>query len=508
MNIGHQAAAGAMWTIGLGLASRFVGLVGTVVITHFLSPAVMGEVAAATVLALTANWMSAWGFNQYVIVKGEEGHEAVFHATVLHLAFGFAALLVVLLAGGGLSAFLNAPNLGAYLPGMVAAVAIKRLTSIPDKLLMRQMRFRTVAIATATGEVVYVCAAVLLVMNTNLGGVAIVAANIVQALVVAAIEITAQGLRTWLTPVPWNWQRAREILRFGTPLGLESLLSEASRYWDKLAFSRLFGPQATGMYSLAYNLADLPATYVGEHVASVLFPTLVRSEASSRPRLFCRAFGLLLLITLPIAIGLAAVAHTLIELLLPAEWQPVAGFLVVLAAAGVFRPINSIAASLLMASERNTLLLAAEFTKVSVLLFGMWALSPFGQLASAATVALAMGVQAALLVYVLGRSGFPVRELPRQARGPLSAAIVLVAAVIATRFALDQGTGIPVAAQLVAEVLAGGFAYCLGAWIFARPAVNELIVMITTQIRGPRLPVEIGAVPDGQSNTDGNARSP
>jgi len=98
MNIGHQAAAGAMWTIGLGLASRLVGLVGTVIVTHYLSPAVMGEVAAATVLAFTANWMTAWGFNQYVIVRGDEGHEAVFHVTVLHLFFGFAALLLVLLA--------------------------------------------------------------------------------------------------------------------------------------------------------------------------------------------------------------------------------------------------------------------------------------------------------------------------------------------------------------------------------------------------------------------------
>ena len=225
-----------MWTIGLGLASRFVGLVGTVVVTHFLSPAVMGEVAAATVLAFTANWMSAWGFNQYVIVKAEEGPDAVFHATMLHLVFGFGALLVVLLAGNSFSEYLNAPNLGAYLPGMVAAVAIKRFTSIPDKLLMRQMRFRTVAIATATGEIVYVCIAVLLVVNTSLGGVAIVAANIVQALVVGVIEISAQGLRTWLTPVPWNWKRARDILRFGAPLGLESLLSEASRYWESSRF--------------------------------------------------------------------------------------------------------------------------------------------------------------------------------------------------------------------------------------------------------------------------------
>lgn len=485
MTIGRKAAAGVMWTIGLGFASRIVGLIGTIVITHHLSPSVMGEVAAASVLAFTANWMTAWGFNQYVIVRAGEGPEAVFHATMLHLGFGLTALVAVAIAGSHLSGFLNAPDLGLYLPGMVIAVAIKRLNSIPDKLLMRQMRFRTVAIATASGEITYVGLAVLLVVTTDLGGLAIIVANIVQALVVSTIEISAEGLRSWLTPVPWNWKKVREILHFGTPLGLESFLSEASRYWDKLAFSRLFGPHATGMYSLAYNLADLPATYIGEHVASVLFPTMVGSEVASRPRIFCRAFGLLLLITLPIAIGLAAVAHTLVELVLSDEWQPVAGFLVVLAAAGVFRPINSIASSLLMASERNTLLLGAEFIKTVILLAGMWALSPFGEIASAVSVGAAMALQAALLFFVLGRSGFPTGDLLYFARGPAMAAVVLVIAVIATRYGLDQLRAIPVFAQLVVEVFVGAVAYCLGAWLLARDTVNELVEMVRAQI--PRL---------------------
>jgi PST family polysaccharide transporter len=508
MTLGRAAATGAMWAIGLGLASRGIGLVGTVVITHFLSPATMGEVAAATVLAFTANWMSSWGFNQYVIVKADQGQGAVFHATILHLALGIAALLLVLLTGEHFSVFLNAPNLGLYLPGMIVAVAIKRLASIPDKLLMRQMRFRLVAVATATGEIVYVVVAVLLVVTTDLGGMSIVIANIVQALLVSTIEISAQGLRSWLTPVAWSWQRVRDILRFGTPLGIETFLSEASRYWDKLAFSSLFGPHPTGMYSLAYNLADLPATYVGEHVSSVLFPTLVRSDVASRPKLFCRAFGLLLLVTLPMAIGLAAVAHTLVRLLLTDEWQPVAGFLVVLAAAGVFRPINSIAATFLIASERNTLLMATEFIKVVALLAGMWALSAFGPLSSAAAVALAMGLQASLLLYTLSRSGFLFADLLAEARGPLTATILLIVAVIVTRATLDQSGAIPVAGQLAAEILVGAIAYLSGAWLFARQSVLQLVDTVMTQIRARKAGRGTAVTTRIQSNVEGNASNP
>jgi len=152
MSLTGKAASGAVWTITTSLLARVVGLVGTVVITHYLAPSVMGEVAAATVLAFTASWISHWGFNQYVVVKGHENADALFHVAVLHLSFGAIALIAVVVLEDHFTEMFNAPNLGMYLPGMVLAVAIKRIASIPDKLLMRDMRFRVAAIASALGE--------------------------------------------------------------------------------------------------------------------------------------------------------------------------------------------------------------------------------------------------------------------------------------------------------------------------------------------------------------------
>ena len=107
MNIGRQARSGAMWTIGLASPAESSG--SSARSHHHALPfsGRHGEVAAAMALALTANWMTAWGFNQYVIVRGGEGPDAVFPATILHLTLGFAALLVMLLAGVHLADFLT-----------------------------------------------------------------------------------------------------------------------------------------------------------------------------------------------------------------------------------------------------------------------------------------------------------------------------------------------------------------------------------------------------------------
>jgi O-antigen/teichoic acid export membrane protein len=70
VSIAKRATLGALWSVGASVAARVIGLVGTLYMTRLLAPEVVGEVAAAAVIAQTSNWLSHWGFNQYMIVHG------------------------------------------------------------------------------------------------------------------------------------------------------------------------------------------------------------------------------------------------------------------------------------------------------------------------------------------------------------------------------------------------------------------------------------------------------
>jgi O-antigen/teichoic acid export membrane protein len=50
MSIAQKAARGAVWTILSGLGARAVGVAGTLVMTHLVTPEIIGEVGAASVL--------------------------------------------------------------------------------------------------------------------------------------------------------------------------------------------------------------------------------------------------------------------------------------------------------------------------------------------------------------------------------------------------------------------------------------------------------------------------
>src|SRR5688500_2463007 len=135
----HLIVSAAAWSIGAGLLGRTLGLVATLVVARHLSPDIVGEVAVATIIALTGSWISAWGCGQYVIVHGGQGRPAIFAASLVYLSFGVLVLTGLWLATPIISHLLSAPRLADYLPGALLGMAIRRLGAIPDKLLAREL---------------------------------------------------------------------------------------------------------------------------------------------------------------------------------------------------------------------------------------------------------------------------------------------------------------------------------------------------------------------------------
>jgi len=484
VSLAVSAMRGAAWTIATGLVSRFLGLVGTLVLTRYLAPAVMGEVVTAMVVAFMASWATQLGINQYLLVRGDDENTAsVFHATILSLTLAMIALACITVAAPQIGELLHSSNLSLYLPGMAMSVFIRRVGGIPEKLLLRRLRFRTVAAATALGEVAYTFTAILLVVTTELQGGAIVIGNIVQASVFAAINIAACGCSSWLTPVRLRLQHMKEILTFGLPLGVEAFLYEAARYGDKLVYTRMFGTARTGEYSLAYNLADLPATYVGEQVSNVLLPMLMRVEASRRPEVLTRAIGMLALVTLPMAVGLAVISQTLIDVLLPDRWAGVAPFLTVLAAVSVFRPINGFISQYLISIERNRRLMNLEVLRVTCLFGGLLLLGMYGPVHAAFAVGVAAFAQTIGLVQAVGNQGRFVAGLADALRAPVMSSSVMAIAVLGVRWLVGPVDGMREGLLLGAEITTGVIVYTAAMFLFGREASVEALRLVVGSIR-------------------------
>ena len=485
MSLAHKAARGAVWTVISSMAGRAVGVIGTLIITRFLAPHVVGEVSDAAIITMTANWITIWGFGQYTVVKGRgaERTEVVWHASFFYLVLGVLSLGTVAIFGGFFAPVFNAADAAKFIPGMAVAIFIRRLGAMPERILTQQMNFRPSGLSLALGEMAFTATALPLAA-LGWGGWSMVVANIVKSIVSVWILVSAAGLKSWLTPARLSWKRTKDMLSYGVPLGIQGVAHMASRYWDNLAISYYFGTGPLGAYNMAYNLADIPAVQVGEQIALVLLPSIAELPPDRRSRALERSTALLSLVIFPLAVGLGLVAYPLIAWILPKNsWQDVAPLLTVLACLSVFRPITWVLSAYMEAEQKTGRLMFLEIAKVGFIVGGIGIMAPYGIRMAAGAVGLAFGLTALAGIAMVVREGPSPTRLAAGFIQPLAACAFMAAAVWLTHRGL-QVTGLRhPSVYVLVEIVVGAAAYVGAALVLCRETSKDLLQLTAKALK-------------------------
>ncbi len=478
MSLVRDTVRGAVWTITSGMGSRAVGLIGTLVLTRFIAPAEYGEVMVAAVLGMTANQLSIIGWGQYLVAHPHAPRSTTFHVTAFHVGLGLLALALLLLLGPLLGLWFDAPGMARFLPGIALSVLLDRLAFVPERVLVRELRFGRISLARTSSDLLH-SAVSIGAAALGLGGMAIVLGNVCRSLVRLTFYTASVSRRDWLEPARITRGQTRELLAFGVPMALGALCEFATRRWDNLLVARFFGPGPTGMYNLAYNLADVPAIQVGEQIGDVLLPSFARMDAERRADALVRSMALLGLIVFPLAVGLGVVAPTLVATLFDPRWQPMGPMLVLLAALSVARPVGWTVASYLQAKQLPRSIFWLEAFKLVLLLAGIVSFGRISPLWTCAAVGVAFAGHALASLWVVQRlDGVSLRRSRGSLLPALAACLVMVAAVLAARAVVNAAGGLPAALQLAVEVVSGALAYTLGALVLARQVSRELIAKL------------------------------
>jgi PST family polysaccharide transporter len=346
---------------------------------------------------------------------------------------------------------------------------------MPDRILVRDMRFRASALTRSFGEVVFSVVAVTLAV-LGYGGRALVLATLGRAAVKAVIVVAIVDRREWLTPCPLRRERARDLLSFGVPIAIAQIADFGSRRWDNLIVAHLYGPALAGMYNLAYNLADVPASQIGETIGDVLVPSFAHMKPERRRPALGRALVVMMLIVAPLAIGLGAVAPTVVHTFFDPRWEAVWPMLAILSALSVARPIAWVVTPLLQVLDRPRTQMTLELTKTIGLLTAIALLGRLGPLWACAAVGIAFAANGLANVWVVSRMergsvlGFLLPLLP-----PIVACGPMVVAVLGMRRLLAALGPIPRGLGLALETLAGAAVFVPSALILAPVVSRDLL---------------------------------
>ncbi|HXX68221.1 MAG TPA: oligosaccharide flippase family protein [Polyangiaceae bacterium] len=477
-SVALKAVRGAAWTIGTGVGSRALGLFGTVLITYFIARDELGEVSDAAVAVVLANQFSACGVGQYYISRASAGRSVAWHATMVHLLLGLAALGGVLALGHPLGAWMRAPALERFLPGLVLSGLLERLAYMPERVLARDMRFRVIGVCRTAAELTYTFTSVGLAALGH-GGMSIVIANVARSSVRLIAMAATVPRADWLEPSPLSLPIVRAMFRFGLPTSVGTAAGFASRRVDNAIVSGLFGTDVVSAYNLAYNLADVPAVQVGEQIGDVLLPSFSAMSGGERKTALVRSTGLLAFVTFPLAVGLGAIAPTLVDAVLKPDWHDVGPMLALLSVLSVVRPIGWTISSYLMAQDRPRIDAVLEVGKLVGLIALLLTMGRLGPLWTCGAVGIAFGLHALASMWVVQAiDGISAVRLAARCAAPLLACVPMVVAVLAVRIALAHAVSAPRGVGLFAEIVAGALAYGLSVMLLARPLAREVLDLL------------------------------
>ncbi|WP_274523053.1 oligosaccharide flippase family protein [Saccharothrix sp. ALI-22-I] len=265
--VGQRAVRGSLWLFLVNLVGKGSQMAVTLVLAAFLTEEGLGLVALAVALVNIGQVVQSMGV--YDVVSRTDRDPRRVAGTLLILSVGVGVVLAVglVLAADGIARALDAPSVASLVRLAAVSLPFSAVAGVQMGLLHRELDFRRRLVPDAGGAVLGAVVTIVLAV----GGAG--PYSLVIGLLCTAVAQPVLGVvvGVWVRPV-WDVDAAAEALRWIAVVGPGALVAVLLINLDYLAISRVHGPEAVGVYSLAYRIAWVPYILVAVVLGGVVLP--------------------------------------------------------------------------------------------------------------------------------------------------------------------------------------------------------------------------------------------
>ena len=448
--------------VGTVLTS-LVGFFTFVAITRGLGPEAFGDFTAATVFLVIPVVLADVGLSAALL--REISADPTRTEPAMRAALPLRALIAVGAVGVSVGVALVAPfneqMKDAILIASFGAV-LTIMTFALQPVLQAELKMHWAVGANLVGRLVTL-GVTLAVLGAGLGFKSVVAAQVIGLAVTFVLHVAAVAAIVPLWPVldTTYWRR---LVGGSLALGFAIALSQIFFRVDTVLLALLRSAEEVGYYGAAYRFVELAVLIPAAAGASV-FPPLMRFLAAQDPRsygLVQKSFDVLLAAGIPLTIVMLAYPDELITLAAGPEFGPGADALRLLAPYALFAFVNGLLWRVVMATQRDRLLLGtAIFVLVANIGLNLIFVPIWGFEAAAAIAVVTEAAVGVPILFALHGEG----RLPKLGYAPaiLAATAAMSIAVLLLRDHALAGT------------LVGGTAY--GATLMLFPGTVRNLVL-------------------------------
>lgn len=447
---------GALWSVGTRWAIKGIGFVNTLIMARLLLPADYGVVAMAMLVVGLVQALMDSGAATALLRKDTLSTDEIDSAWTLRLWQSLAVGALLVGVSPLASRYFSEPRVLEVLWALAACVAFSGLGNIGLTLAQKSFHF-------ALEFRVNVIAKLLSVLATVAAGYGL---GDHRALVIgiATGHVSLVLLSYAMHPYRprWNTRKIAEIWALTRWLMLASMGSVLLHKSDELVAARIGTTTSFGLYNVGSDLGRLPVGQLGPAMMRAFLPVLstLQDDRARTHGAVLKTLAAVNAITLPLGLGMAALAAPMTGLVLGANWAGVAPFVALFAVVGSVQFVSSPLSTLLILRGHTRSQSSAIWIEFASFALAAALLVPGLHLMGLVLARLLASVACALAIaaYAQVQAGLPLAGVARALWRPLLGSLLMFEAVV---WASAQGTG--QVAQLGLGVLGGVLAY--GVWL-------------------------------------------
>lgn len=322
-----KAIIGTVWTVvGYGF-SQSLRFGSNLILTRLLAPDLFGLMALVHVFITGLALFSDIGIHPS-IVRSKRGDDPVFLNTAwtIQIIRGFGLWLGCILIAFPVSQFYDEPRLIWLIPIVGFNTIIDGFLSTSLATLNRHMEIDKITLFELTSQIISIVTVVVWAWFSPTIW-ALVGSIFVTA--IAKLYLSHRLNPGKANRLAWNKEVVQEISNFGKWIFISTATTFLASQADRLICGKLFSLSMLGIYTVAFNLANLPKQVIQKVSSKVIFPVI--AQYADLPRKSLRAkiikkrwlilIGQALLLTLMVSFGDLLITKLYDQRFIEAAWM-------------------------------------------------------------------------------------------------------------------------------------------------------------------------------------------
>lgn len=357
----NKTISGFLWRFAERIGAQAVTFIVSIILTWFIIPEDYAVISLVTIFITFCNIFVTSGFGSSLVQKKDCDNLDFSSVFYFNIVFSLAVYGLLYFTAPLISRFYDLELLCPVIRVMGLRIIVAAVNSVQQAYVSRTMQFKRFFFSTLGGTL---ASGVVGIGMAYFGfGVWSVVAQYLFNNVVDTVVLWFTV--KWRPDFKFSFERLRSLFSYGWKILVSGIIDEAYKNIRGLFIGKIYTKDNLALYNNGQKIPNLIVDNVNASIASVLFPAIAKKQTDreavrSMTRRSVKIGGYVMI---PLMVGLALCAETLVHVILPETWYECIPYIRITCFSGALIPLQTANLQAIKAIGRSDISLKVEIIK-------------------------------------------------------------------------------------------------------------------------------------------------